>query len=135
MDKNDIQASIKKKLRRKTSLLTDEEVDFVTGMMLEVFDDSFGENPFITAESIEKTVRWSPLRVRCEREREKSGLSLKDAAKQLKIPQYRLKAIENGELRSFDPEMARKYFRFLGIERWVARWRKANRELAERAGF
>jgi hypothetical protein len=134
MDKNEIQAVLKK-LRRKTSLLKDEEVAFITKMTLELLEDSFGDNPHFEARSMERIVRWLSLRTRCEREREKRGLSLKDASMQLKIPQYRIRAIEYGKLGTFEPEMARKYFRFLGIERWVARWRKANRELAELAGI
>ena len=134
MDKNDIEAVLKK-LRRKTSLLKDEEVAFITKMTLELLEDSFGDNPHFEAQSMERIVRWSSLRTRCEREREKRGLSLKDASMQLKIPQYRLRAIECGELRTFEPAMARKYFRFLGIESWVARWRKANLELAGLAGI
>lgn len=33
------------------------------------------------------------------------------------------------------PDLAHRYFRFLGIEEWVARWCQANRELAMRAGL
>ena len=135
MDSNDIQAALAKKLRRQTSILTDEEVTFITNMTLNMLEDSFGDNPHFNTQSMERIVRWSSLRARCEREREKQGLSLKDASVRLKIPQYRLRAIECGELGTFEPAMAREYFRFLGIERWVAGWRKANHELAERAGF
>ena len=51
------------------------------------------------------------------------------------IPQFRLRAIENGLLSEIRPELAHKYFRCLGIEEWVARWCRANRELAQRAGL
>ena len=135
MDSSDFQAVLTKKLRRQTSMLTDEEVAFVTSMTLKMLKESFGDNPYFNAQSMERIVRWSSLRARCEREREKLGLSLKDASVRLKMPQYRLRAIECGDLGTFEPAMAREYFHFLGIERWVARWRKANRELAERAGF
>ena len=48
----------------------------------------------------------------------------------LGIPQYRLRAIENGLLREIRAGLARRYFHFLGIDEWVARWCRANRELA-----
>lgn len=51
------------------------------------------------------------------------------------IPQFRLRAIESGHLSEIPPELARKYFRCLGIEQWVAQWCRANRELAQRAGL
>ena len=73
MDSNDFQAVLAKKLRRKTSLLTDEEVVFVTSMTLKMLEDSFGDNPHFDVQSMERIVRWSSLRARCEREREKQG--------------------------------------------------------------
>jgi hypothetical protein len=51
------------------------------------------------------------------------------------IPQYRLRAIEGGHLSALRPDLARRYFRVLGIEEWVKRWCQANRELATRAGL
>lgn len=51
------------------------------------------------------------------------------------IPQYRLRAIESGQLSAIRPDLARRYFRTLGIEDWVTRWCRANRELAARAGL
>ena len=51
------------------------------------------------------------------------------------IPQYRLRAIESGLIEGFRPELARRYFRVLRIEDWVARWCRANRGLATRVGL
>ena len=53
----------------------------------------------------------------------------------LGIPQYRLRAIDCGHLREIRPDLARRYFHFLGIEAWVARWCRANRELARHVGL
>ncbi|MFA4836988.1 MAG: helix-turn-helix domain-containing protein [Dehalococcoidia bacterium] len=135
MDRNGFQAALAKKLRKQTSLLTDEEVAFVTRRTLKMLRESFGDNPYFDAQSMGRIIRWSSLRARCEREREKRNLSLKDASVRLKIPQYRLRAIESGELAAFEPEMAREYFQFLGIDRWIDRWRRANRDLADLAWF
>ena len=33
------------------------------------------------------------------------------------------------------PELARRYFHFLGIDEWVAAWCRANLELAVRGGL
>lgn len=51
------------------------------------------------------------------------------------IPQYRLRAIESGRLSEIRPTLAQRYFRILGIEDWVMRWCRANRNLAIRAGL
>jgi hypothetical protein len=135
MDMTDFQATLVRKLRRQTSILSDAEVALLTSIAVKRLEESFGDNPYCNAQSMEDIIRWSALRARCEQERKKRGLSLKDVSLRLKIPQYRLRAIEYGELAAFQPEMAREYFGFLGIEHWVARWRKANREMAERAGL
>ena len=52
----------------------------------------------------------------------------------LGVPQYRLRAIEGGLLTQVPAELARRYFRFLGIDTWGADWCCANRELATRVG-
>jgi hypothetical protein len=52
------------------------------------------------------------------------------------IPQYRIRAIEDGHLARVRAGLARRYyFRVLGVESWVERWIRANRELAGRAGL
>ncbi|MFQ5906699.1 MAG: helix-turn-helix domain-containing protein [bacterium] len=134
MDKTDIQASLVKKLRRKTSILSDAEVAAAVGLIRSQLKASFGDIVDLSDGRIEDMIRWSALGARCEHERDKRGLSVRDISLRLKIPQYRLKAIESGILGKFEPEMARQYFRFLGIQAWLTRWGKANRELARRAG-
>ena len=44
-------------------------------------------------------------------------------------------SIEGVGLTGFRVNLARRYFRFLGIEAWVAKWCHANRELASRVGL
>ena len=61
--------------------------------------------------------------------------TIRDVAVALKVPQYRLQAIEKGALRELKPTIARRYFQFLGIESWVKRWSRVNRELARHAGI
>jgi hypothetical protein len=81
----------------------------------------------------EDTIRWHALGARCAEARGARGI--REVSVALAIPQYRLRAIERGHLREIRPDLARRYFHFLGIEAWVARWCRANRELARRAGL
>lgn len=81
----------------------------------------------------EDPIRWHALGARCAAARGARGI--RDVSVALRIPQYRLWAIERGHLSEVRPDLARRYFRFLGIEAWVARWRRANPELARRAGL
>jgi len=81
----------------------------------------------------EDSTRWHALGARCREARGARGI--RDVSVVLGIPQYRLRAIEGGLLREVRADLARRYFRFLGIEEWVSRWSRANRELAIRAGL
>ena len=126
--------TLARKLRRRTGILKDDEVAFITqetslalGAELSEIIESYGL-------VMSDTVRWSSLQARCEEEREKRGLTLKDVSLDLKIPQYRLRAIEHGTLREIKPEFAHCYFDYLGIGSWVRRWARANAELARRSG-
>jgi DNA-binding transcriptional regulator YiaG len=135
MSKKSFEALLAAKVRRHTSILNDEEVAFLTKMALRTLRNSFGDNPCFDSQSMERIIRWSSLSAKCEEAREKLGLSLRDVSRRLKIPQYRLRAIESGESGAFQPELADGYFLFLGIQGWVARWKRANRQLADSVGF
>lgn len=70
---------------------------------------------------------------RCAQARGARGI--RDASVAIGIPQYRIRAIESGQLTEFRVDFARHYFRFLGIEAWVTTWCRANRELVTRVGL
>ncbi len=130
-------ASLERKLRRKTSILSDDEVAAATGIILGMLDPAvaagLGAVPGRTPP--EDLIRWQSLRTRMEQAREHMGLTIRDVSSRLGIAQYRLRAIESGSRRSFLPEMALRYIEYLDIGPWFKRWCKANRELAARAGL
>jgi len=127
--------ALARKLRKRTSILTDDEVDFITQEVRLALGPETAEIIESHGRVMSDTVRWSSLRARCEEEREKRGLTLKDISLDLKIPQYRLRAIEQGTLREIKSHFAHRYFNYLGIETWVRRWARANAELASRSGI
>jgi hypothetical protein len=81
----------------------------------------------------EDWTRWHALAEQCRQAR--GGRGIRDVSVALRVPQYRLRAIEGGLLREVHAERARRYFRFLGIDAWVADWCRSNRELATRVGL
>jgi len=128
--------SLEKKLRRnKTRILNDGEVDLLASGVRAVLGTVFAQIPRHMTVRVDDIVRWASLTARCEQARAQQGLSIKDVALALRLPQYRLKAVEAGTLSEIKGEVALQYFRFLGIERWVKRWARANRELAVRVGI
>jgi len=135
MNESEINPKLNKKLRKKTSILTDMEVKYLKKEAHRLLGPAFAELSFLSETMIEDTFRWMALGARCQEERDKRGLSIKDVSSELRVPQYRLRAIESGSLREIKPDIAHSYFLFLGIKSWVIRWARANAELAQRTGL
>jgi hypothetical protein len=83
----------------------------------------------------EDFVMFREVGQRCIEERTKQGLTLKSVAARLKVPQYRLKAIEENSLRNIQLPTLRLYLEFLGLRDWYLNWSRTNRALAKRYGF
>ena len=135
MNDSDMLKNLAKKLKKETSILTDEEVEYIVSQTEIFMGPEFVETTKDYDIRMGDIVRWFSLRARCEAERERRGLTFKDVSTQLKIPQYRLRAVEEGTFRELKPEFAHRYFCYLGIESWVRRWARQNAELARRAGI
>jgi hypothetical protein len=118
--------------RDRTAILNTSDVQLLDRELRRALADSFPGLPAQTLDRSEDVIRWNSLGARCKEARRTRGL--RDASVASGIPQYRIRAVENGYLSDIQPDLARRYFRFLGIEKWVARWCQANRELATRAG-
>ena len=126
-------AKKKSKPRRidPTKILADDEVRILAEAVREYMGEPFASLTAERVSAVEDTVRLSPLTRRFQEGREATGLSIKEVASRLKVPQYRLKDIERGS-HSIKPEFLYKYASFLELDHWLRRWVKANRELAER---
>lgn len=136
MPKTETYKRIERKLRRSNAaILTDAEVRLVTAEIRRLLGPGVIELLPESSFRPQDTVRWSSLTARCEQARAERELTLKDAAKALKVPRYRLEAVEAGRLAELKPEIAHRYFSFLDIESWVKRWVRANPGLARRAGL
>jgi Helix-turn-helix domain len=127
---------LEKKLERnRATMPTDAEVSLLSEEIREAFVASFPQAPVPTVYETEYLIRWHSLGERCRQARGERGWSFRDASVVTQIPQYRIRAIEDGRLSLVRTDLARRYFRALRIESWVARWSRANRELAEHAGL
>ena len=62
------------------------------------------------------------------------GLTLKEAATELKSPKYRLEDVEKGHLNNLNPGLLSLYADYLGLKTWFGKWKKANPEFSERLG-
>ncbi len=118
---------------RPSAILSAADVGLLAGVLRRIMAASFPGLPASALPRSEDTIRWLPLGTRCRKAR--GPRSIPDVSVALAIPQYRLNAIEQGRLSEIRGDLARRYFRFLGMDTWVARWCRANRELAARTGL
>lgn len=125
----------KKLERNPTALLRDDEVDTLVSEAHRLLGPQFSHPLTERPVQLEDLVRWGSLKTKCEQARALRRLSVKAAALQAKIPQYRIVAIESGRLRELVPELAWRYFDFLDIGVWVKKWIRANLDLATRSGI
>ena len=79
--------------------------------------------------------QFTPVSQQCSDKRHKLGLDIKEASKQSGVPQYRIKAIEEGSFSYITPEAMRKYLCFLGLEKWYRDWSLKNKELVKAKGL
>ncbi len=122
----------KKLARDPCAILTASEMRVVNREVRRVLVSSF---PGIEAHvsHSEDSTRWHALGEPCRQAR--GAREIRDVSVALGIPQYGLRAVEAGLLREVRGDLARRYFRFLGIDEWVATWCRANRDLASRVGL
>lgn len=116
----------------KTTILTDSEVKFVLENAFKAFGFDTSEKMKSTGVNFEHVIRLSSLGAKCKEVREEKGLSIKEVAGKLKVPQYRLKSIDDPNEREILPDILLRYVEFLGIESWFLEWKDANPELAEK---
>ncbi len=127
--------ALRKRVRHPTAILTDAEVQLITDAAEAYLDGPVGELIRMSRGHVADLVRWSSLQEKCRRAREAHSFDIKAIARKLDVPQYRLKAIETGNLQALDPNLAARYFSQLGIRPWVYRWIRSNFELALKAGL
>jgi len=119
--------------RRKitaTTILTDSEVRKLAAAVRVSFAEWFDRVPH--PPDIESGVRLSSLAKRCEARRREMGFSIAEAARVLRVPRYRLKAIEAGSVGSIQGKILRAYLVHLRMGAWYKRWKSVNAVLADR---
>lgn len=81
-----------------------------------------------------RMIRFQYIASLCKNTREERGLSLKEASKQLKIPAYRLNAIEGSNIHQVVPDFFDKYIEFLGLSDEFEKWQQDNQDICNDIG-
>ncbi len=113
-------------------ILSENEVRVLTREVGKVIGPILGELSNRYGVELEDTVRFGAVAARLRDARESRGMNLKAAAKALRIPQYRLRYIEECRVKNLRPSELYAYIEFLGLSKWFARWSGANAKLAAR---
>ncbi len=121
---------MKRGMMNKTTILTDDEVKQLAREAASIIFGKEKIEDINYNERFEDYIRLMPLGAKCREVRGRLGLSLKEASAKFKIPQYRLKAIEEGQRGEILPGYLKKYIQVLGIKDWLKKWISVNHELA-----
>ena len=116
---------------RLPPILDPDDVAALSHATLEYLRGNLGGGELPAALSlalVEQTLRFLPVAKRCAAARERRGETIAEVAKELKVPQYRLKDIESGQLTAVDSAVLEQYISFLGLRRWFSRWANANQD-------
>jgi len=117
---------MKEKHSKKSKILSDKEVDYLSKAMKEIIGDTISKKANELGVNFEDTIRFHSLSQRIQGKRESLGQTIKDISTRLKIPQYKLKAIESSQLSQLNFQILEEYVKYLGLENWFKKWLKAN---------
>ncbi|MCM8771330.1 MAG: helix-turn-helix domain-containing protein [Candidatus Omnitrophica bacterium] len=77
-------------------------------------------------------IRFHPVAQKCKQIRQEKGLTIKQVATSIKVPQYRLRAIEDSSLRYILFDVLKRYVDFLGLTDWFILWKDKNKDVYRR---
>jgi transcriptional regulator with XRE-family HTH domain len=115
-----------------TTILTAAEVKLLSARLRELFGAEIVHHMDGLGVDIEANLTFMAVAAKCRAARESRGLSLKTAAQMFKVPQYRLRPIEEGHVNHIDGELLMGYVKALSIGAWFGKWAKRNPELYSR---
>jgi hypothetical protein len=119
---------------KRTSILSDADVRVLTAGVKKLLPGDLPEH-LLSRVNIEAGIRFGAVAAKCRERRERRGLTVKEAARQLRVPQFRLNAIEGGRLSEVRADVLLAYVAFLELRPWLVRWRRANPSLSRQLGL
>lgn len=114
-----------------TSILNNDELAILANGIHQVLGKSVTLAVEAYGLDVEAIVRFMPVAEKCRIARARKDLSLKDAARALRVPQYRLKDIEENRVGAVDQAVLVLYIELLEIKQWFSRWKAQNSSLYE----
>jgi len=116
-------------------VLNDDEVKHLLELMLDVMPYPAREMLILNNINPEDSIRMRSLSKSFQNARKIGNQSLKDVSGKTKIPQYRIRAIEEGNLSEIKPSFLRQLSKYYNLDKWCSLWADTNTELASGLGM
>jgi len=120
---------------KETKILDDDEVQRLLEIMMAAMPYPMKEMLVLSNIDPEDSIRMRSLKAAFRNARENASETLKDTSKKTRIPQYRIRAIEKGNLSAIKPVFLRKLSLYFGLDEWCSRWATVNVKLASALGM
>lgn len=114
--------------------INSEQADNLVELVKEMFGTELSNMMGSSGININHLIRFLYISTLCREKRQEKGLSFKDVSAQLKVPQYRLKEIEENSIRNILPDVFDKYIDYLGLQNEFYEWLKENKDAYEELG-
>jgi len=120
---------------RDARILTDAEVATLVKALRKMLGPEFAALSTQHGLGMADGIRFHAVGTKCFLARAKLGLTIKEAAATLRVPQYRLNAIERSSTCEVRGDIVGRYASLLKLDGWLHRWATANRRLASKLGI
>ena len=120
---------------KDTKILDDEEVQRLLEIMMAAMPASMKKMLVLGKINPEDSIRMRSLNAAFRNARETANETLRDTSKKTRIPQYRIRAVEKGNIAEIQPKFLRQLSLHFGLDKWCSRWATVNRKLASELGM
>jgi hypothetical protein len=125
----------KKAQALQRSILSNDDVRELTDGLRDAMGHSMTELFLRYGIDPEQHFRFMAVARRIVERREAKGLDIKTVARQMKVPQYRVRDIENGRVNRIVPALLAGYVNHLELKVWFGRWKKKNPSVVTKIGL
>jgi len=108
-------------IAKRIRALTKEIVGKEHGYIVDKFAKNYANNILFTA-----------ISEKIKAKREKRNLTIKKISTELKIPQYKIRYIENASLSNIEKGYLEKYLYFLDLTQYYSKWAKKHKDIVDK---
>jgi len=120
---------------RPCKILSEDKIKTLAACLLDTLPQPLLDQLRLYGIDAEEHVWFMAVAPSLTERREAKGVDIKTLARQLKVPQYRLRDIEAGRFSQIVPAVLIAYIDPMELTEWFDRWQEANPELAVRIGL